>query len=244
MIHKEVVIGDARLLLGDCMDILPTLGKVDAVITDPPFGIGFKYESHDDTPVGYIEWLWPIIEQAESLCNPGSPIFVWQSGTNLRSAPEWFPRDWRLFVAAKNFVQMRPTAMQWSWDPVICWWTPGAKPWAAGTASRDFVIANTAPMMATPDNIEKGHPCPRPLDLLDHIVGQWVRPGSVMLDAFMGSGTAGVAAARSGRKFIGIERELKYFDIACRRIEQAYRQRPLFEPEPQKKPEQLGLDAA
>lgn len=214
-------IGNATLYLGDCADILPTLPKVDAVVTDPPFGVGFKYESHNDTPDGYIEWLWPIIEQAEALCVSGSPVFVWQSGTNVRRFAEWFPREWRLFVAAKNFVQMRPTAMQWSWDPILCWWTPGEKPWAAGTQSRDFVVCNTAPVVASPNNIEKGHPCPRSLDLLRLIVGQWVKPDGVCLDPFMGSGTAGVACAMSGRRFIGIEKEPKYFDIACRRLQVA-----------------------
>lgn len=222
---NPVVIGNATLYLGDCQDILPMLPKVDAVITDPPFGVGFKYESHDDTPDGYIEWLWPVIEQAEALCNPGSPVFVWQSGTNVRRFAEWFPREWRLFVAAKNFVQMRPTAMQWSYDPVLCWWTPAdEKPWALGTASRDYYVANTAPVVASPLNPEKAHPCPRPLDLLMHMVGQWARPEGCVLDAFMGSGTTGVACMNLGRAFIGIEREPKYFDIACRRIEDAQRQ--------------------
>jgi site-specific DNA-methyltransferase (adenine-specific) len=223
-----VIIGNATLYLGDCRDILPTLGKVDAVVTDPPFGVGFKYESHDDKADGYIEWLWPVLEISERLCSPGSPFFVWQSGTNVRKFAEWFPRDWRLFVAAKNFVQMRPTAMQWSWDPILCWWTPGEKPWSAGTANRDFTVCNTAPVVASPRNPEKAHPCPRPLDLLNLIVSQWVKPESVCLDLFMGSGTAGVACVKHGRPFIGIEREPKYFDIAVRRIEDAQRQGQLF----------------
>lgn len=231
---EVVTLGDCTLIHGDCREVLPTLGRFDAVITDPPFGVGFKYESHDDTPEGYSDWLWPVLEMAESLCNPGSPIFVWQSGTNIRKAAEWFPRDWRLFVAAKNFVQMRPTAMQWSWDPILCWWTPGKKPWSAGTASKDFMVCNTAPVVASPENIEKGHPCPRPLDLLQHIVSQWVEPGAKMLDCFMGSGTAGVAAAQLGRKFTGIERERKYFDIACERISRAQAQGQLIPHEPPK----------
>lgn len=226
--NKPVTIGNAELWLGDCRDILPTLGKVDAVVTDPPFGVGFKYESHDDTAEGYIEWLWPVLEAAEELLPDGGPMFVWQSGTNIRNFADWFPRDWRLFVAAKNFVQMRPTAMQWSWDPIVCWWKPGAKPWGAGTQSKDFTICNTAPIVASPNNIEKGHPCPRPLDLLNLIVSQWVQPEHTLLDLFMGSGTAGVACMKQGRKFIGIEREPKYFDIACKRIEDAQRQGDMF----------------
>lgn len=225
--NEPVMIGSATLYLGDCRDILPTLGKVDAVVADVPFGIGFKYASHDDTPKGYIEWLWPILEAAERLCAPGSPIFVWQASKNVRRFAEWFPRDWRLFVAAKNFVQMRPTAMQWAYDPILVWWTDG-KPWYAGTQSRDFFVCNTAPVVACPNNIEKGHPCPRPLDLLRLIVGQWVRPYGTALDPFMGSGTTGVAAVQMGRKFIGIEKDPRYFDIACRRIEEAQRQGDLF----------------
>ena len=83
-------------------------------------------------------------------------------------------------------------------------------------------------MIANPANIEKGHPCPRNIDLLIHVVGQWVKPDSLCLDPFMGSGTTGVACMNLGRKFIGIEIEPKYFDIACRRIEDAQRQVRMF----------------
>lgn len=231
-------IGDATLYLGDCSEIMPTLGKVDAVVADPPYGVGFKYATHDDRPEayegGYGAWLWQRIEAAEERCNPGSPIFVWQSGPNLHKMSEWFPRDWRLFVAAKNFVQMRPVAMQHAFDPVAVWWTPGEKPWSAGTRSRDFHIANTAPVIATPENVEREHPCPRPLDQVAHIVTQWCKPGSVVLDPFMGSGTTAAACLRTGRRFIGIEIDPKYFDIARRRAEEAWKQPILFvEPPPE-----------
>ena len=235
---RKVTIGDATLYEGDCMDVLPTLGRVDAVITDPPYGVGFKYESHDDKPAsykgGYDAWLMSIIEQCEEKCEDGAPIFIWQSGTHIHHFAKRFPRDWRLFVAAKNFVQMRPTSMQWSFDPVIVWWVGNKKPWSAGTASRDFHVANTAPVIGQASNLERGHPCPRPFDQVSHIVSQWVRPESIMVDPFMGSGTTGVAAIQLGRKFIGIEREPKYFDIACKRMEQAHAQGKLFAPEPPK----------
>ena len=209
-----------QLYCADCMDVLPHLSGVDAVVTDPPFGIGFKYESHDDSPEGYGKWIWSVISSCEAICSEGSPMFVWQTMKNVRHFHEWFPRDYRIFAAAKNFVQLRPTPMQYSYDPVICWWTEGEK-WASGTASRDFHIANTAPVVASPLNIEKGHPCPRPLDQVTHMVEQWCKPESVVLDPFMGSGTTGVACVKLGRKFIGIEKEPKYFDIAVKRIERA-----------------------
>lgn len=240
---RKEIIGDATLYLGDCMDILPTLDKVDAVITDPPYGVGFKYESHDDRPEsylgGYDVWLMSILESCESICSPGAPVFVWQSGTHIHQFTKRFPRNWRLFIAAKNFVQMRPTAMQYAFDPVVVWWIDGEKPWSEGTASRDFHIANTAPVVGQSNNIERGHPCPRPLDQMIHVINQWVKPNSITLDPFMGSGTTGVAAIQMGRKFIGIEREPKYFDIACKRIEQASRQVDMFIEQP--KQEQVSF---
>lgn len=162
MHRTETIAEGVTLYLGDCLDIVPRIDPVDAVVTDPPFCVGFKYASHDDRPEayeafgGYGAWLMERLAMAEAVCRPGSPLFVWQAAPNLRRFHEWFPRDYRLFVAAKNFVQMRPTPMQWSFDPIVVWWTPGEKGWSAGTATRDFHIANTAPIVATPDNIEKG----------------------------------------------------------------------------------------
>lgn len=204
---------------GDCQDVLPHLGHVDAIITDPPFGIDFKYASHDDTPDGYGAFVWSVIEAAERLCTPGSPVFVWQTMLNVKHFVEWFPRDWRLFVAAKNFVQMRPVAMQYAYDPVVVWWTDGVKPWTAGTANRDFHIGNTAGIISGL-TYQKDHPCPRPLDQVEHIVGQWVRPGGTLLDPFCGSGTTLVAAKNRQRHAIGIEIEERYCEIAVKRLAQ------------------------
>jgi site-specific DNA-methyltransferase (adenine-specific) len=241
-IVKEERIGGQRLILGDCLDVMPLLGKVDAVVTDPPYGIGFKYNTHQDTPEGYGEWLQSVIYSAETHCTPGSPIFIFQAMKQVRNFAKWFDRDWRIYAAAKNFVQMRPTAMQYAYDPVIVWWVDGEKPWSAGTASRDFFVANTAPVIATPDNIERGHPCPRPLDQMWQIINQWVKPESVCLDPFMGSGTTLVACQRLGRHGIGIELDPEYFDIACRRVDQATRQPDLFIAPPAKPaPAQEGL---
>lgn len=89
-----------------------------------------------------------------------------------------------------------------------------------------------------------GHPCPFPIELVSPIIKASVPPNGSVLDPFMGSGTTGVACAKLGRKFIGIEIEPKYFDIACKRIEDAYRQGDLFiEPPKKEKPQDAPLFA-
>ena len=216
------------LRLGDCLEIMKTLpdNSVDAVVTDPPYGIGFKYNAYDDTPEGYGAWLWSVIELAESKCTPGSPVFVWQAMLNARHFAEWFPRDWRIFAACKNFVQMRKVAMQYAFDPVLVWWTEGDR-YSEGTLSRDWHIGNTANTLNRGSGDAQGHPCARPLNQMMHIVNQWVRPGGTVLDCFAGSGTTGVACIKTGRNFIGIEIDPTYFAMAEKRIREAMMQPPL-----------------
>jgi len=242
-VSRVEVIGDCTLYLGDCLEILPTLGKVDAVVTDPPYGIGFKYESHIDDRDGYAAFIWPRIEAAEALACDGAPIFIWQAQQRMREFSAFFPREWRLFVAAKNFVQIRPGAMNHAYDPVVCWWKDG-KPWKAQKGkvgvNRDWFISDTASAVSDTKSLAREHPCPRQPDVCGYVIDNWCADGGTVLDPFMGSGTTGVACVNLGRKFIGIEIEPKYFDIACRRIEEAYRQPRLFaEPKPAPKQEAL-----
>jgi DNA modification methylase len=230
MTRKETIAEGVELYLGDCRDVMgsfPPCFRVDAIVTDPPYGIGFKYESHIDDPATYHSFIWPIIETAEKHLVAGGPVFVWQAMPNVRNFHAWFPREWRMFCAAKNFVQVRPTAMQFAWDPVLVWWKEGEKPFRADNWGRDFFVADTASIVA--DKAQKfGHPCPRPIDHMDYVLERFVRPASTVLDPFMGSGTTGVAAVKLGRKFIGIEIEPKYFDIACKRISDALKQPDMF----------------
>jgi len=231
-------IGDTTLYLGDCREVLPTLGKVDAVICDPPWGIGFsEYLSHNDRPEDYGVLIAETVGASERLLVDGWMV-VFQGARRAHDWHKLIPRPWRVMACAKNFTQILPgIGPLWSCDFALFW--PVGKPKQKGVG-RDFHISNTADFSTRP----KGHPCPRPLDQMQHVVQCFSDADDSVLDSFMGSGTTGVACARLGRRFIGIEIEPKYFDIACRRIEAAYRQRDLFVPAPKAAvPEQLGLFA-
>ena len=229
-------IGDATLYLGDCLEILPTLGKVDAVVTDPPYGIGFVYDGYKDDPEKYIDLMQFVVRECDKLVSEGV-FFFWQA---LLTADKWhlyFPAGFRILASCKNFTQFRPISIQYGFDPVIHWRKGSDHKGRAGV--RDWHIANTAAWVTG----EKwGHPCPRPIDAVEWIIDIGTSEGTLILDPFMGSGTTGVACANLGRKFIGIEIEPKYFDIACRRIADAYKQPRLFEDEkPQPMAQELPL---
>jgi site-specific DNA-methyltransferase (adenine-specific) len=210
-----------QIYLGDCREVLPSLEPVDAVLADPPYGIDWGRATWSDKPEDYAVMLREVLPQLEAAVKPSSPLFIWQSATNIPLFHEWFPKGWRLFIAARNFVQMRPTTMQWAYDPVVVWWTPGEeKPYTAGEITRDWFISDNASRIANPNNIEKGHPCPKPLDQFLLICGQWTRPEGIVLDPFMGSGTTLRAAKDLGRRAIGIEIEEKYCEIAAKRLSQ------------------------
>lgn len=227
-------IGDCTLYLGDALDVLPTLGKVDAVITDPPFGIWFKYESHVDDGDAYPDFMREVVGRVDRLLDGGVAVF-WQGMPNADRWHEWFPKGFRLYAACKGFVQYRPTPVQWSWDPVVFWGKPNVEPTAG---RRDWHVQMITAFGAGREKID--HPCPRPLEQVSVVVETFTAESDLVCDPFMGSGTTGIACARMGRRFIGIEKETKYFSIACRRIEEAYKQPRLFS-EPVPKPKQEAL---
>lgn len=242
----KVQIGDATLYLGDCMDILPTIGRVDAVITDPPYlnlqggavlpqgGVGERKRA--STTLG-DEWgahmAWAPL--AQSLASKGLIVFCSHQGVcETRAA---FP-GCRSIALLTWYKRNTPAAMKWvprhtaefAWVLV----TGGGLEWhRLDTTVMDVPNLNagcvsTGERLTNPDG-SVAHPSQKPLQLMQWLLG--VSPKSV-LDPFMGTGTTGVAAVMRGAKFIGIEREPKYFDIACKRIEQAVAQGRLFDERP------------
>jgi site-specific DNA-methyltransferase (adenine-specific) len=232
----KVEIGDATLYLGDCLSILPSLPKVDAVITDPPYGIngGVGGDARDfgkgayeaafaDTP----EYISRVAVRAVEHCiYLAGAVSVTPGNRCLMLYPQ--PRDigcfWMPAAATHG-----PWGMVTS-QPILYY----GKDWRAG---RGALPAGRTVTEAAEKN---GHPCPKPIEAWKWLTDKTCPPNGVALDPFMGSGTTGVACAQLGRKFIGIEIEPKYFDIACRRIEQAYAQGKLFQ-EPPPKQEQASM---
>lgn len=196
-------IGNATLYLGDCRDILPTLPKVDAVITDPPYGIahlGGKWGKKKE-----LAWDREPAATEAQLIEAGEIVVVW--GGNYFNLPP--SRGW--------LVWRKPDRVPSAADVELAWTNIDMN-----ARLIDHSIAAT--------NAERvGHPTQKPERVMRWCMDvAGVKAGSLVLDPYMGSGTTGVACMQLGHKFIGVEMEPKYFDIACRRIEDAQRQGRLF----------------
>ena len=210
---EMVVIGNATLYLADCMDVLPTLPKVDAVITDPPYGIGA--DSHaGKAENGWTQWGvggWdserPGAEVIHAVRQAGKVAIVWGGNYFTDVLPP--SMQWLVWDKGQRNFSLADCEVAWS---------------SQNKAARVFTYSRAA---ALQDG--KRHPTQKPVALMKWCIEQAAVPaGGTVLDAFMGSGTTGVAAVQMGRQFIGIEREPKYFEIARRRIEDAQRVQDMF----------------
>jgi len=209
-----------QLYHGDCMEILPTLadGSVDAVITDPPYNVGLNYgDSVDDMKIDYAEWCNSWVTLASNI----APLVVFTPGianvTNYRAS------DW-IACWLKGFSGSRggSIAVVNRWEPILIYGKPHTKLGHDIFESRPECYRAELKGQSLYDT--GGHPCPKPVDLYQQIIAKFTMPGDTILDPFMGSGTTGVACMKTGRNFIGIEIEERYFQIATKRIDDARRQ--------------------
>ena len=236
---ERVEIGDAVLYHGDCLEILPNLPRVDACVTDPPYGIGLQNRDVD----GHRSATWGgIVGDGDQ--SIGVEVIEWareNCKTVAAFASPWrpWPGRWRNLVCWDKGGAVGgggdiKTCLKRSWELLQVWNASAfSGPRQESVWRRHITPSDTA-----------DHICAKPVDLIERILLAFTC-GSV-LDPFMGSGTTGVACANLGRKFIGIEIERKYFDIACERIAAAQAQGRLFEAKPEAKPQQESLlgDAA
>ncbi len=226
---EPIVIGNATLYLGDCRDILPTLGKVDAVVTDPPYGIGADKAAKAAAEQRKAAQARPA--GLRSKAGRGWADYGETNWDDVRPHPECFAlirnaAPSQIILGGNYFTDLLPPTMRWLvWDK----------------GQRDFSLADcefawsseqkaarifTYPRAAALQD-GKEHPTQKPIALMKWCIDFFPKANTI-LDPFMGSGTTGVAAVQMGRKFIGIEREEKYFAIACKRIEDAQRQGDMF----------------
>jgi site-specific DNA-methyltransferase (adenine-specific) len=234
-------IGDCTLYLGDCLEIMPILDKVSHVICDPP------YES-------LIHNLSKKLSKNGSLKDKRNPFneFCFQSIDNIReqfvksiNADGWLiafciaegVKPWEQAINGAGLKYKRPCLWikpdgmpQFNGQCpglgyecfVTAWCGAGHSKWNGGGKHGIY----TFPKDST--NKYSTHPTEKPIKLMQALVSDFSNRTETILDPFMGSGTTGVACAKMGRKFIGIELDEGYFDIACKRIEEAYQQPDMF----------------
>lgn len=222
---RKEIIGDATLYLGDCLEILPTLSRFDACITDPPYNCGKNYGIHNDSMdrETYAQWLadrWAVLPTDTLLYTPGNrnvwdvPRIFERSGFKLAQPLAWHKKE---FAGDKYAAG---PAMSWE---IVVWAYRTRKQVAKlyGHAGRDHLTVNS--IHGNP--YSRLHPCPKPVEVPLWLI-QLFSPMSV-LDPMMGTGTTGEAAVRLGRSFVGIEIEPRHFETACGRIERAQAQKAL-----------------
>jgi len=224
---EKITIGNAELWHGDCREILPTLPVFDLICTDPPYGIG---ASSGVGKYGVQKW-------------GGAADMKWDEDV----PPQWLmllmlekANDHIIFGG--NYYQLPPSRSYLVWDK------------GAGFKNRTFAECEFAwcswdgnAKVLTHDPLARGdykgkeHPTQKPVAVMQWAIQAAPNAAQTICDPFMGSGTTGVACAQLGKAFTGIERERKYFDIACERIARAQAQGTLLPPEPPPQPEQTAL---
>ena len=247
-----VTIGDARLACGNCLDILPEI-VADHVITDPPYeaisqdGWGrlarVKYRDFEDNGLTFsaIDDIRDEVAAAINAASNGWSIVFCQaegvrawrdafetSGARYKRAMVWIKPD-----AMPKFNGQGPSV---GYENMVAVWSgKGYSKWNGGGRPGVFThCKNTGG--------KHEHPTQKPLPLMLELVSLFTEPKQSIIDPFAGSGSTGLAAIKLGRRFIGIEIDRRYFDLSCRRIEEAYRQGDMFRDQPQSKPEQMEFE--
>jgi DNA modification methylase len=209
-------IGDCTLYLGDCRELLPLLPKVDACVTDPPYGIGEARSGN-----------------ASRACLATSRDYghsTWDDATQDEAIALAVSKSRNAIVFGGNYYDLPPSSCWLVWDKL--------------NGETDFADCELAwtnlpkavrrirfmwhGMLRANGEARGDHPTQKPIEVMRWCIGHLPTDARTILDPFMGSGTTGVACVKLGRKFIGIEIEPRYFEIACKRIRDAYAQPDMF----------------
>jgi DNA modification methylase len=190
-----------QIHLGDCEEIICDL-DLDFILTDPPYGVGFSYDSHEDTDETFEDVKRVIVECVKS----SNQMLLFMSMKRL-----WeMPRPKTLMCWAKpGSVRVNPMGGFSEWEPILVY----------GKA-RYFNDLKILPDCSNHLKEAIGHPCPKPIRLFQWLLKTNVTEWETVTDPFMGSGTTLVAAKAFGKKAVGIEKSEKYCEIAAKRLSQ------------------------
>lgn len=227
-------IGDCVMIEGDCLTIMPQIGKVDAVVTDPPYGIGADKSMHKNSGTRYGNAASAKRVYADTDWD-SEPIGADAISAILAAGDE-------CIIFGGNYFDLPPSR---------CWLVWDKKNGSNAFADCELAWTNLDKPVRKIEHMWNGmlraggedrnaHPTQKPLGVM-----QWclthIPDARTILDPFMGSGTTGVACVKTGRAFIGIELDPDYFDIACKRVREAYAQPDMFIAEKPKPAVQEGF---
>jgi DNA modification methylase len=219
-------IGDCTLYLGDCLNVLPLTELVDAIITDPPYGVSFQSNRREVkydkiTNDSELSWLPALCAALYDALADDSVMVSFYGFPHI----DKFMTEWKAagFEPKSHFV--------WLKNNIGCGWFTRPQHESA------YLLTKGSPKkpVTAPSNVLRAdmtgneyHPTQKPVTLLERLIKPYTEREGTVLDPFMGSGTTGVACVKTGRKFIGIEIEPEYYEVACKRIEDAYKQPDMF----------------
>jgi DNA modification methylase len=251
--RRKEQIGDCTLYLGDCLEVMPTLPPVSHAITDPPYE-AFMHKSKEASARrirldGRAELRCldfeaidnirkPMIDETIRLSNGWVLYFCTPEGVGpyadvINASPAKYKRAC-VWVKPDSTPQLNGQGPAMGAESfVVAWCGKGYAKWNAGGKRGVYTH------LTNPPDRHHGHPTEKPVRLMVELLQDFTNAGETILDPFMGSGTTGVACVQLQRKFIGIELDETYFDISCKRIEEAHKQPSLF-PVEKPKPKKTG----
>lgn len=245
-IFKKEIIGDCTLYLGSCVDILPEIGRVSHVICDPPYEAqahkkmrrtSKSLKTGEDVSLDFsaiTEDLRDFISNWGTKNSDGWCIYFCQAEAVAawRDSIEKFNGKYKrpcIWVKPDSTPQLNGAMPAMGYENFVCQWSgAGISKWNAGGKRGVYTHCTNQP------DRTGLHPTEKPLPLMKEILKDFTNKGDMIADPFMGSGTTLVAAAKMHRQAIGIELDQKYFDVACRRVEEAYKQPDMFIEPPKK----------